>query len=97
MKSFEAAGAQVAHILAAGHETLYRKEKEAPPFRVPDKNRTVHGYIYDMESYLRDCVDKYCGLVGVAKDCLRHAHIPFLDESKGPLCWADEEIGEGID
>ena len=50
-----------------------------------------------MGIYLKDCVDQYCNTLGVSKDRLKNAHTPFIDETKNPLCWVDEEIGGGLD
>ena len=67
-------GDKVAHILAVGHETSHRSETFARPFQRPDRNRRIRGYIFDMESYIRDCGDKYCGILSIQKGRLRHAH-----------------------
>ena len=97
LRTFEAKGEQVAHALAVGHTTLRREEKGAQPYKLPERGQNVRGHAYDMEIYLRDCVDKYCATIGISKDRLMKVPTPFIDETKDPLCWVGEEIRQPID
>ena len=72
-----------------------RNEEEAPPYAAPCPERPARDYIYQMEEYMRECVERYCSLRGISKDRLRrNVATPFIDEAKDPSYWVVEEVGE---
>ena len=87
----------MAHTLAVGRDTLRRTEKAAPPYRLPEPGRVVRGYIYDMEIYLRDCVDRYCKQTGVSHHRLKMAHTQFIDEKNIVLGRRRNRAKHGLD
>ena len=52
------------HVKNMSPETLLRGDTEPRPCILQDENRKVRGYSYNMEEYLRNCVNKYCKLTG---------------------------------
>ena len=48
-------------------------------------SQKVRGYVYDMSTYMKKNVDRYCNEAMKGGQKLKHADTPFLDESREPL------------
>ena len=64
-----------------GGASLRDEDDERP---LSKEEMDVMVFEYDMERFMRSCVDRYCNLAGMSKAALKKTDSPFLHEARPP-------------
>ena len=94
LEPFETKASSLASILGNKPELYPRTKNKAESMKAEpaplstmkdyDPERTVRGYVYNMEQYLDKNIGEYCEVAKVSLAELKKVDTPFIDEAKDP-------------